>query len=652
MAAIPYERGSALAVGARVFAVHPRRLLTMDRDEVIALALKFDMRKGRRPRTPAIRPSKPALATRSDVEAAARLYDERLARASAYARKRRRDGKSTGPTATRPRTGSVVGQLQNIETNVSPAGSVASPTPSHKVEYQTEVFQYHHQQPPQVPNSNQQQMIEIVAQNQTQNSQVHYGPHSQSNGSGHANHPYENQLQIGQTNQVLVYGPQPQPTSNDVGGTVYEGQDRTNTHVALYENQSTTNNDTAVYQPPAHPTDDAAVFSSRAQAAGDATVYEAQPPSSDGGTGYGSQDGEIYQTQPQPAAHEASVYDAEAQPNAIGSVYDAQTQNSVQNVNVFDTQAQATSDGSVVFQAQAQAHQTSPGNTVYEPPLQNPSAGTVYQPHDQDAIENPVYETQESNNGTVATSLGAYGPTSAQAAETVEVNHFGERLNTDQAENIERVGQSGTNAEISAFGHEQQQVHGAANVGTYVVDGIQGVVYSEQVTASHGEVALVDTARRQTESSFDHELDAGQTQGFEQSFEVDRKEADMMNDHFDTQNDEPNPSGVDIDGDANGGNGKAGVHRMHSEQRHETEEVGDWESTNTPGLNVESVIVMNGGVGPRETVEPAHQSSGSSTSVMHPIDQSVEDDSLGSGPHIALGKRTLIISSSSQKEKC
>jgi len=117
----------------------------MNREEVIALANKFDMRKGRRPRvsstprptlslignsaaaaaahvptnnlaagtngasiahakslnsTPNFHPTTGApqnvnvLSTRSEVEAAARLYDERLARASAYARKRRRDGKS------------------------------------------------------------------------------------------------------------------------------------------------------------------------------------------------------------------------------------------------------------------------------------------------------------------------------------------------------------------------------------------------------------------------------------------------------------------------------------------------------------------------------------------------------------------------------
>lgn len=63
----------------------------MDRDEVIALARKFDMRKGRRPRG-TITPT-PVFATKKDVEAAARLYDERLARASAYARARRRSGR-------------------------------------------------------------------------------------------------------------------------------------------------------------------------------------------------------------------------------------------------------------------------------------------------------------------------------------------------------------------------------------------------------------------------------------------------------------------------------------------------------------------------------------------------------------------------------
>eukprot|EP00171_Calliarthron_tuberculosum_P014362 IDg14362t1 len=63
----------------------------MDRDEVIALARKFDMRKGRRPRTQL--PPTPVFATKKDVEAAARLYDERLARASAYARARRRSGR-------------------------------------------------------------------------------------------------------------------------------------------------------------------------------------------------------------------------------------------------------------------------------------------------------------------------------------------------------------------------------------------------------------------------------------------------------------------------------------------------------------------------------------------------------------------------------
>lgn len=64
----------------------------MDRDEIVALASKFDSRKGRRPRSSL--PEAPALSSKDEVEAAARLYDERLARASAYARARRRVGKA------------------------------------------------------------------------------------------------------------------------------------------------------------------------------------------------------------------------------------------------------------------------------------------------------------------------------------------------------------------------------------------------------------------------------------------------------------------------------------------------------------------------------------------------------------------------------
>lgn len=161
----------------------------MNREEVIALAQKFDMRKGRRPRvssapraaatttTTALRvaavtgnnalhrnnsipaqnnningngnTNKAVLASRSEVEAAARLYDERLARASAYARKRRRDGKSstggnkhqyapsTSPTNTRT-YGSRAKKKQAQKAPKVPAPIVTS-FPSAKIQPNTPV---------------------------------------------------------------------------------------------------------------------------------------------------------------------------------------------------------------------------------------------------------------------------------------------------------------------------------------------------------------------------------------------------------------------------------------------------------------------------------------------------------------------------------
>lgn len=101
---------------------------------MIALARKFDSRKGRRPRTP-MTPA-PVFANKSDVEAAARLYDERLARASAYARARRRSGRgrqNASWTAAHADTSLAQNAHQPSTSNLHPLNTTAAHTSSQYV---------------------------------------------------------------------------------------------------------------------------------------------------------------------------------------------------------------------------------------------------------------------------------------------------------------------------------------------------------------------------------------------------------------------------------------------------------------------------------------------------------------------------------------
>lgn len=678
----------------------------MDRDEVIALANKFDMRKGRRPRTTSIPTSKPALATRSDVEAAAKLYDERLARASAYARKRRRDGKSTGPPAVRARTPSIVRTMQNIH-NVSCVSPnvVVSSASSQKIEYQSNMYQYrqqrqqqqhpqnqrnqlHLRQPlisqhplhPQHPHhpqqrdgvttenparlqydSNSQQTTGAVAQNRSQNAQHARGPRLVNNQrEQQINHSYQNRLQNGESNQVLVYGPHAQPTtdntgnisvgSNEDGRAIYGPQVQTNPESSLFTTQPTTNSNGAVYQTPSHTDNAASMFGAQSQNTGRGSVYQAQVQNSSTVTAYHAQNDSVYQAPTQQGTHNATVFQAKPETGTQSSVYETNAQaNGIESV--YNTQTQATSDGSTVFQAQV--HQTGASNTDFEPQSGNePDTAVIYQPHRQSAVDNAVYDnTQESSNATVA-----YEPNSAQTHRTTEISEFGQHVNTEQVvdENFNRVEQqSCTNGgEVEAFGHEGRQAPETSNVETYVVGEMQNVVvYSDQPGSSHGDIPLVATGRRRTaDTSFGHELETGQANNFGESFVVGQKQAVMMNEPFEARNDDAIPSGVGIDGGAN-----AIVLRGHvnSEgiETHETTGVGHWESTDTPGLNVESVIVMNSEVAPRESVEAVQQSAQSSTSVMYPVDQSTIDDSLVIGSQVIHEKRAFLNSKVCQKEK-